>query len=156
MLIRGKLDRIDVRKLADGSTEWRIWDYKTSKETPVEKHFGRKKMKDSVEPDDWKDLQLPLYLHLLRSARQSHQPEYAGLNQINPQHVRVGYILVPKKAESTEFCAADWSEEVFRTAEEKIREIAEKVHAKQFPNSGELSLWDHGTVMEWIVNGPEN
>ena len=155
MLIHGKLDRIDVRRLPDGSTEWRIWDYKTSKETPVEKHFGRKKMKDSVEPDDWKDLQLPLYLHLLRSARQSHLPEYAGLNQIDPQHMRVGYISVPKKAESTQFCEVDWSEAVFRTAEEKIREIAEKVHAKQFPNSGELSMWDQDTVIEWIVNGPE-
>ena len=51
--------------------------------------------------------------------------------------------------------AADWQEAVFRTAEEKIREIAEKVHAKQFPNSGELSMWDRDTVVEWIVNGPE-
>lgn len=156
MLIHGKLDRIDFRKLPDGSTEWRIWDYKTSRETPVEKHFGRKKMKDSVEPDDWKDLQLPLYLHLIRSARQSGQPEYKDLNQIDPQHVRVGYILVPKKTESTQFCEVDWSEAVFRTAEEKIREIAEKVHAKQFPNSGDLSFWDRDTVLDWIVNGPEN
>ncbi|MGN1273103.1 MAG: hypothetical protein ACI4UF_00815, partial [Thermoguttaceae bacterium] len=111
--------------------------------------------KDSVEPDDWKDFQLPLYLHLLRSARQSGLPEYKDLNQIDPKHVRVGYILVPKKVESTQFCAADWSESVFRTAEEKIREIAAKVHAKEFPNTGDLSIWDRDTVLEWIANGPE-
>lgn len=155
MLIHGKLDRIDVRRLEDGSTEWRIWDYKTFKETPTEKHFGRKQLKDSVEPDDWKDFQLPLYLHLLRSARQSGLPEYKDLNQIDPKHVRVGYILVPKKVESTQFCAADWSESIFRTAEEKIREIAAKVHAKEFPNTGDLSIWDRDTVLEWIANGPE-
>jgi len=156
MLIRGKLDRIDFRRSEDGSLDWRIWDYKTFKETPTEKHFGWNKMKDSVAPEDWKDLQLPLYLHLLRSARQSHLPGYADLDLIDSPRVRVGYILVPKKAESTRFCEADWTESVLLTAEEKIREIAEKVHAKQFPNSGDLSIWDRGAVLDWIMNGPEN
>lgn len=152
MLIHGKLDRIDFRTLSDGTQEWRIWDYKTFSDSPNKKHFGRQSVPEPLETSFWHDLQLPLYRHLIRAAQRTHEPQFADLAPIDANHLRVGYILVPKKTSHTEFLTADWDETVFQSADERIREIAQAVHDKQLPVTRDLALWDRGTEFEWIVD----
>ncbi len=158
MLIRGQLDRIDCRMREDGAREWRIWDYKTASLSPTEKHFGRKYAPDDATPEMWKDLQLPLYMHVLRSERLNETVPDAtaqagpSIRTIDTSHLSIGYILLPKKASETKFVTSDWSSEIFKSAEERIREIAHAVHDKKLNNNGEMGIWDRKTVVEWILN----
>ncbi|MDO4628125.1 MAG: PD-(D/E)XK nuclease family protein, partial [Planctomycetia bacterium] len=158
MLIRGQLDRIDCRTWENGTREWQIWDYKTASKSPTEKHFGRKNIPEEVTAEMWKDLQLPLYMHVLRSERLNEMvPDtvaQAGpsVRTIDTSHLSVGYILLPKKALETKFVTSDWPSEVLESAEERIREIAQAVHDKKLENNGEMGNWDRKTVVEWILN----
>lgn len=152
MRVHGILDRIDFKKNQDGSQEWRIWDYKTWTDSPNQKHFGRTKLPESLPPEIWRNLQLPLYLHLIRSAVAGGDKAYADLAPITESRsVDVGYILVPKKTESTKFSATEWDDNVLESANERIFLIANEVYRLKFPNLGELPLWDRGTEMEWIL-----
>jgi ATP-dependent helicase/nuclease subunit B len=79
MEIRGKIDRVDLHE----EHGWRVIDYKTSQtpRAPREAHLER--VREGVPPPPeyalagnagesglrWKDLQLPLYAHLLRLAK---------------------------------------------------------------------------------------
>lgn len=152
MTIHGKLDRIDFRVSSEGRGEWVVWDYKTFDKTPNKTHFRRKYVPDPITAEHWHDLQLPLYLHLIRSAVRSGEECFADLAGIDTFRLKTGYILVPKKAEEAKFIEAEWTSEVFRSAEERIREIAALVHDKKLENNGEFSFRDRGTLTEWILN----
>jgi|GEM_PF-6309102 len=109
--LRGKIDRIDRRTNADGTTELRVLDYKTNAKStaPAEAHLA------AAVPDwgtgerlargchalkgrpnkalFWKDLQLPLYALIVRHLP---DPETAGADRIG-----AGYFNLPLDLTST-------------------------------------------------------
>ncbi len=112
--ISGKIDRIDEH---EETGALRLIDYKTSEtsKTPFQTHHGKK----TVDPETWLDLQLPLYRHL------AAQHGYGGC-------VEVGYIVLPKNVAQTAFLAGQWSEEQFKSAIDKAREVVADIRAARF------------------------
>ncbi len=113
-VISGRIDRLDVKR--QGTSEsFAIIDYKIGEKgrEPEEVHGGGKKA--------WKDLQLPLYYHLLRRWKGE---EWQG-------EVRLGYALLPRDLGDTKFAFADWSEDdliqAFEVAFEVIRQLRAEV-----------------------------
>jgi ATP-dependent helicase/nuclease subunit B len=109
ILLRGRIDRIDVHQ---PTGERAILDYKTSDSamTPEQTHRVR---------GEWVDLQLPLYRHLARA-----------LEITEP--VRLGYVLLPKRASRTEFCLADWSPEELLEADALAEEVVRSIRRGAF------------------------
>jgi ATP-dependent helicase/DNAse subunit B len=103
-LLTGRVDRID-RHEATGV--WAVLDYKSSEkaEDPAKTHR---------KGDDWVDLQLPLYRHLVRE-----------LNVTGD--VKLGYIQLPKDTTKTAFKMADWTEDDLRRADETARDVVRKI-----------------------------
>ena len=79
--VRGTIDRIDHNP---GTGEWAILDYKTgeSGKSPDAAHLSK---------GEWKDLQLPLYTHLVQELDLGEAP-------------RVGYIYVGRSEDAIGFC----------------------------------------------------
>jgi len=105
----GRIDRIDVHAETGQIV---VFDYKTSDtpKSPREAHQRR---------DEWVDLQLPLYRHLVRSLG-IHQP------------VGLGYIVLPKDTSRVGFCLAEWSEEELRAADRSAIEIVRAIRNEAF------------------------
>jgi len=113
MVLRGAIDRIDAHESGD---RWAVLDYKTAEKPPS--------MPRNPGVDDWKDLQLPLYLKLV---------EPLG----PPARVEVGYVSVPKRAESCGLTLAPWSAEDLATAYDRAAEVVRAVRAGLFDEVGE-------------------
>ncbi|MBT8398343.1 MAG: hypothetical protein HKO65_03080 [Gemmatimonadetes bacterium] len=117
--LRGKIDRIDHNSTTD---EWAIFDYKTGDKGEAPEDTHRKGPKSSKE---WVDLQLPLYRRLLSGVRKEDGtpvvPESAW------DHVRLGYILLPRELDKVGSAEGNWSEDelaqAYATAEEVIRKL---------------------------------
>lgn len=109
MVLRGRIDRIDVHR---ETNQRAILDYKSSDtaKTPEKAHQRN---------GEWVDLQLPLYRHLARSQ---------GIE--GP--VQLGYVLLPKDVEKTEFCTAQWTEADLAAADEVARQVVRGIRAKHF------------------------
>ena len=110
-VINGKIDRVDQHEVTG---QVAIWDYKSSDkgELPGSAHYAPRKK-------EWKDLQLPLYRHLVT--------EVNALADADLSNVSVGYILLPKKLDDVGFHAADWSRQQLAAADECAREIIRKI-----------------------------
>ncbi|HUG93595.1 MAG TPA: PD-(D/E)XK nuclease family protein [Planctomycetaceae bacterium] len=114
MLLRGRIDRIDVRETSRG-LEFVVFDYKTGDagRTPEQTHRQAR--------SEWVDLQLPLYRHLVRAL---DEPAVEGA-------VRLGYILLPRDVRRTGAELAEWTaadlEEADRVAHEVVRAIRREV-----------------------------
>lgn len=125
--IKGKIDRID-RKVG-GSPEWCILDYKTSaKPKKVKDVYAIKK----GEPEGkWKDLQLPLYAHLVR--------ELVGDGTL-PE---LGYVNLPGDGSAAEIELLSgekwWSADACEAALEAARGVVRKVRAGDLTDTGTLS-----------------
>ncbi|WP_145074035.1 PD-(D/E)XK nuclease family protein [Poriferisphaera corsica] len=111
MRIVGKIDRIDVHE-THGLC---LIDYKTG-------DGGRKPEETHRRGGEWVDLQLPLYMDLVRDARLS------GLEK----GLSVGYMNLPRKLEETGFKAAVWDEQMLASARDVRDEVIRKVRGQVF------------------------
>lgn len=122
MRLKGRIDRIDHRR-KDGEDEYAVLDYKTGDvgQSPGKKHLKGHKPGDPILPVHWIDLQLPLYLHLLKSV-----PEMQG------KKTRLGYITLPSVSADSAFMMADWTEDDLATANQAAFEIVRQIRREQF------------------------
>jgi ATP-dependent helicase/nuclease subunit B len=115
MLLTGRIDRIDVRRGAgeEGQDEWLVLDYKTGDtgKAPEKTHFKSKQ---------WADLQLPLYVYMLR------------MSDLAPKGAKAGYFLLPKKSDDGGVKMVDWDATTFAEAEALAVQIVEDVLNKKF------------------------
>jgi ATP-dependent helicase/nuclease subunit B len=113
MPLSGRIDRIDVHE----KLGVRIIDYKSGEgvEDPDKAH--------RVGQGQWKDLQLPLYRHLI--------------NPLNlPGPIELGYLHLPSNVEEVGWKPAEWTEEDLRSADETARDVVRKVRAGAFDEPG--------------------
>lgn len=114
-LLQGRIDRIDyhesLRRLC-------VLDYKTADRGDDPGRTHRKK-------DEWVDLQLPLYRHLIRDAKLP--PEVA-----TDAAVELGYIVLPLDVKSAGLLLADWDTPTLESADEKAREIVRAIRNSEF------------------------
>lgn len=118
----GKIDRIDEHP----ELGYRAIDYKTSDTAKgvVKAHYAKKKQQ-------WIDLQLPLYRHLLRSINIEVEP-----NQLC-------YVNLPADLADTKLDAAAWVEQDLEQADAEARRVADNVLSGRFdPNPEFRSPWD--------------
>ena len=107
--LRGKIDRIDRHR--DGA--WRVMDYKSSARAkqPDEAHFAKRS-------GEWRDLQLPLYVKLLRSV---------GIPELDAaEKLDLVYFNLPPKADDagiTDPFDLTKVEDAWRKAEEIVTEV---------------------------------
>jgi len=111
ILLRGRIDRIDVHQT---SGEVMVFDYKTSDtaKTPEKTHYKKNKQ-------EWVDLQLPLYRHLVKSL---------GIDS----EVGLAYINLPKKLDDVKHQQASWDGELLESADETAREIVRAIRDNIF------------------------
>jgi ATP-dependent helicase/nuclease subunit B len=119
MVLRGTIDRID-RHSASGALA--IIDYKTSDTATSPEKSHRHK-------GAWRDLQLPLYRHLVGETDGS---------------VRLGYIVLPRDPE-VKLLEADWSPDDLRDADDTAREVIRLVRRSRFDVLGDVG-WARGAV----------
>ena len=105
--IRGKIDRVDQHET---SGQVAVWDYKSSDkgDSPEVVHYAKRKQ-------EWKDLQLPLYRHLVK--------EVGAVRGADFSNVITGFILLPKKLDDVGFYAASWNAEQLQSADDAARQI---------------------------------
>jgi ATP-dependent helicase/nuclease subunit B len=113
--LQGRIDRIDyhdtLRKLS-------IVDYKTADR-------GDDPMRTHLRKDEWTDLQLPLYRHLIPAAKLP--PDVAA-----DAEVELGYIVLPLDLESAGLLLANWNDDLLKSADEKAREIVRNIRQGVF------------------------
>ena len=73
---------------------------------------------------EWVDLQLPLYRHLVK--------EVAAVADADFNRVTTGYVLMPKKLEDVGFDPANWQPEELHAADELARDIIRKIRMSQY------------------------
>jgi ATP-dependent helicase/nuclease subunit B len=157
----GKIDRIEKN---DRLGMWRILDYKThSKATaPAKKHFGSRlpaewltgaevdyiDAKGTNRNKRWKDLQLPLYRHILQ--------HWYG-SEIGEQPIVTAYFTL--SADPAEIAIQPFSElsnAVFSSAMDCATEIARRVHAGEFwPPQLVNTSWDDPFEALFLNRKPE-
>ena len=117
--IKGRIDRID-HNIVTG--EWALFDYKTSenKQEPDKAH-----RRGPRGARTWVNLQLPLYRLLLPGVRDRNGD--VVVPESHRDGVRLGYILLPGKAEESGGVLAEWTpaevEEAWEAAREAVRTL---------------------------------
>lgn len=128
IVLRGRLDRVDINPTTG---EIAVLDYKTgeSPTLPNDAHLSRK---------EWKDLQLPLYRHLLRTLaeREDFPP---GIDLEKPL---LGYILLSRDLDRAGGFLAEWTDEQLAEADEAARSVV------RFLRGGEIRF-DRSRVRSW-------
>lgn len=114
MMLRGRIDRIDIRETNTG-LEVAILDYKTGDagHPPEKKH--RKK-------EEWVDLQLPLYRRLIRAVE--------GVPDVDS--FQVGYVLLPRELGKTGMHLADWSADELAEADDVAADVIRNIRRENF------------------------
>ena len=115
-VINGKIDRVDQH---EETGQVAVWDYKSADRGPLPEkvHYAPRKK-------EWKDLQLPLYRHLVK--------EVCAVHGADLSNVVLGYILLPKKLDDVGFHQVDWSPELLRTADDRARGIIRQIRAGEY------------------------
>jgi hypothetical protein len=113
--LQGRIDRIDYN---DSLRRLCIVDYKTADRGDHPARTHRK-------GDDWIDLQLPLYRHLVRDAK---LPAEVAADAV----VELGYIVLPLDLKSAGLLLAEWDETALASADEKAREVVRKIWNGEF------------------------
>lgn len=111
MPLTGRIDRIDYN---ERSGVWRIYDYKTSEsgDDPRKTHYKPKK-------EEWVDLQLPLYRHLVKAK---------GIKD----DVELAYINLPRKASDMKHQVAGFSADELLSADEAARNVVRNIRDNVF------------------------
>ena len=122
MPLIGRIDRIDFHPT---TKQYAIWDYKTSDapSKPLPAHW--------TKSAGWKQLQLPLYRHMVASIG------------IGPQ-ASVGYINLPRASDRVEFVTAEFSDDIRLNALDAAREIIRQIRSDRFwpPQYDGVGDWD--------------
>jgi ATP-dependent helicase/nuclease subunit B len=111
----GRIDRIDYH---DDLKKLSVLDYKTADAgLPPQKTHRRK--------DEWIDLQLPLYRHLIASAKLPVPCPPA-------EAIELGYIVLPKSTAAAGLATADWQLPDLEAADERARDVIRGIRAQVF------------------------
>lgn len=115
-IINGKIDRVDQHETTG---QVAVWDYKSSDKgaDPDKVHYARRNK-------EWKDLQLPLYRHLVE--------EVSAVDGADFSNVVMGFILLPRNLDQVGFHPAEWSAELLTQADETARDVIRKIRAESF------------------------
>jgi ATP-dependent helicase/nuclease subunit B len=113
--LRGRIDRIDYH---DKLRILAVLDYKTA-----DAGLGPERVHRRGE--EWIDLQLPLYRHLLRAAG-------LAVDLDDLAKIELGYILLPKDSAGVKHAPADWDEALLQSADERARQIIADILAERF------------------------
>jgi RecB family exonuclease len=108
--LRGRIDRIDIHETTG---ETIVFDYKTgdTAKTPDKVYLNPQ--------NEWIDLQLPLYRHLVRAI---------GIEQ----PVRLGYIVLPKDTSQVAHHLAEWTDSTLAGADARALEVMRDIRAEKF------------------------
>ncbi len=109
MYLRGRIDRIDVHQPSGTRV---VLDYKFS-DTPTAPDKAHR------DKDQWIDLQLPLYRHLV-----------AALDIREP--VRLGYVVLPKDTSKVGAMLAEWTDGELAAADRAAETVIRQVRAERF------------------------
>ncbi|MEX2176056.1 MAG: PD-(D/E)XK nuclease family protein [Pirellulaceae bacterium] len=115
LTLHGRIDRIDYQP---ATRTLAILDYKTS-------DAGDEPKQTHCKGGQWVDLQLPLYRHLVQSAK------LAGVD-VSSCRVELGYIRIPKELRKIGEAIATWSDAELRSADEVARHVVRSVRAGVF------------------------
>ncbi|MHC4993445.1 MAG: PD-(D/E)XK nuclease family protein [Planctomycetota bacterium] len=115
--VYGRIDRVDLNV---NTGERFIIDYKTSDSGKSPKQTHRRK-------DDWIDLQLPLYRHLL-----AHHFETQSEGDFDVSGVGLGYVVLPKDTKKTGLLEAGWSPSELCEADDKARWVIGNLRRGEF------------------------
>ncbi len=112
--IKGTIDRVDVH---ESTRQVEIWDYKTSDkgDDPTTVHLTR---------SGWKDLQLPLYRHLVKQIK--------SIQSLNLDTVNLGYVLLPKQIDRVRFSLLECTSEQLAEADEQVESIVRQIRGGKF------------------------
>ena len=107
--VTGKIDRVDRH---EETQQVAIWDYKTSDkgEGPYKAHIKSKK---------WKDLQLPLYRHLIK--------EVDVVKKDNLSTLKLGYVLLSRDLDNIKFEEADFDPAMLQEADDLVFDCIRKI-----------------------------
>lgn len=113
--LEGRIDRIDFHEQFGRLA---ILDYKTADR-------GEDPMATHRKADEWIDLQLPLYRHLIDAALPSGT-ETAGMP------IDLGYVLLPLDLKCVKLVRAEWDTKMLESADERARDIVRAIWAEEF------------------------
>lgn len=122
--VSGKVDRIDHHP----ELGWRVLDFKTS-----DKGLGPDAAHYAQRNQEWKDLQLPLYRHLLADE----------LQRIHEGPIRTGYFLAPANLANVRIEMSSFIEEFHDEAIETAREVVRGIRSGYFPTGRKPVDGDH-------------
>ena len=110
--LRGRIDRVERHP----ELGWRVLDYKTGERAgaPDRVHF-----KGRAETREWRDLQLPLYEHLLRAAGVSGE-------------LQLGFANLTQETNAEILSLAQWQASTVEEALDVARRVASDVLAERF------------------------
>ncbi len=151
-LLNGRIDRIDRREIG-GVVEIAVLDYKAGDagDAPRKKHISGVRKGEPVMPENWVELQLPLYRHLLKRVD--------DLPDLQDAQIRLGYVLLPSTASDTRFEIAEWSSDELGTAdiatEDVIRNVRKEVFWPPTDPYPFKDFDDHAAVVQNGVFGRE-
>lgn len=117
--LRGRIDRIDRHR---GTGEIVVFDYKTGEK-------GKKPEATHRRRDEWVDLQLPLYRHLLPYI---DELEPDSVSPVGDASVRLGYIVIPKATGEMGHHLAEWTPADLEHADETARTVVRDIRAGRF------------------------
>ena len=113
-LITGKIDRVDQHESTGQVAVWTI-SHLTLVIRPEKAH---------VVKQQWKDLQLPLYRHLVK--------EISAVTDANLGNMITGFILLPKALDKVGFYEAEWDVEKLESADETAQQVIRDLRSAKF------------------------
>jgi ATP-dependent helicase/nuclease subunit B len=139
--VRGRIDRIDYHA-ATGA--WAVLDYKTGERGSDPESVHRKR-------EEWVDLQLPLYRHVL-----PHVVDGAGNRAFTGDagsDVRLGYILLCGNPDEIRFAEVQWTQQELDAALNAARDAVATIRRNMYEFPGLDSGWYDDDTAEMLGRG---